>query len=91
MIKVHFYNWESKVIDAREELDINGEIDIVLEREIKGLYFEGTDSECDFENSEIYWFKAENEEKAAEAVETFLRSVMKPESRVTMKISIEEW
>lgn len=71
MIKVHFFDWESPVLDIEKELGIDMDADEFLTQNIRGIRLDSMDNTADMENNTIYWFVSEDDEAKAAEIAVF--------------------
>lgn len=89
MIKVHFFDWESPVLDIEKELGIDMDADEFLTQNIRGIRLDSMDNAADMENNTIYWFVSEDDEAKAAEIAVFLTARKRDGGRLHFTVTTE--
>lgn len=89
MIKVHFFDWESPVLDIEKELGIDMDADEFLTQNIRGIRLDSMDNAADMENNTIYWFASEDDEAKAAEIAVFLTARKRDGGRLHFTVTTE--
>lgn len=88
MIRVHFFDWGYKDLDVEKELRIDLELDEYLAQKVRGLELEATDNQNDMDDNVIFYFSAENEEKASNKIKNILDILLLNSSNMKYTVKI---
>ncbi|MBQ8965612.1 hypothetical protein [Ruminococcus sp.] len=88
MIKLWLFDHGCGHLDVEGELGITEEADVFLTRNIPELSLEGTDSMCDLDDNEIFWFSADNEEECVRKIDELIKAHISEGTRMKYTVGI---